>query len=318
MSSNNYGLNDSFSYHEFELDSSQFITLGSSSQTGLNWPVFSIAGKQPLKNIAALKIIEVQIPFSWYTLTSAMSATISNPSFVLYVDSGAGIGTGLVQLTPGNYDANTMAAHLQDRLNAAAVAAAAVYAGTPVTFTVTFNFVTQKFDISRAALPAYAYQFGFGTNPLLSPFQFLGFNPGLSGYFPTANTSSVNVAQISGPNFLYVNSNILGPLCNVFLPGQANSLSGNKGPQIAKIPVSVSPGGVIFWSDPDPQKWFDVENLGSLTRADFYLSIGNDPSVLDLNGLSFSIKLGILLWNEESRDYNMSGGTVFRKRSKFE
>lgn len=318
MSSNNYGLNDNFSYHEFELDSSQFITLGNSGISGLNYPVFSIAGKQPLKNIAAIKILEVQIPFSWYTLTSAMGATISNPSFVLYVDSGAGIGTGLVQLTPGNYDANTMAAHLQSRLNAAAVAAAAVYGGAAVTFTVAFNFVTQKFDISRAALPAYAYQFEFGTNPLTSPYQLLGFNPGLSGYFPTANTSSVNVAQISGPNYLYVNSNTLGPLCNVFLPGQSTTLSGNKGPQIAKIPVSVSPGGVIFWSDPDPQKWFDVENLNSLTRADFYLSIGTNPAVLDLNGLSFSLKLGVLLWNEDSRDYNLGSSMTMTKRSRFE
>lgn len=318
MSSNNYGLNDSFSYYEFELDSSQFVTVGNATATGLNWPVFAIAGTQPLKNVAAVKILEVQIPFSWYTLTDAMSATISNPSFVLYVDSGSGIGTGLVQLTPGNYDANTMAAHLQSRLNAAAVAAAAVYAGTPVTFTVTFNFVTQKFDISRAALPNYAYQFEFGSNPLTSPYQLLGFVPGLSGYYPTANTSSINVAQISGPNYLYVNSTILGPLCNVFLPrDDSNIVSGNKGPQIAKIPVSVSPGGVIFWSDPDPQKWFDVENLGSLTRADFYLSIGTDPQVLDLNGLSFSLKLGLLLWNEESRDY-AGGSATFRKKMKFE
>ena len=315
--SNNYGLNESFQYHEFELDSSQFITQGSGSISGLNWPVFAIAGKQPLKNVAAIKILEVQIPFSWYTLTSAMAATVSNPSFVLYVDSGAGIGTGLVQLTPGNYDANTMAAHLQSRLNAAAVAAAAVYGGAAVTFTVAFNFVTQKFDISRAALPNYSYQFEFGTNPLTSPFQLLGFLPGLSGYYPTANTSSTNVAQISGPNYLYINSNVLGPLCNVFLPGQVTTLSGNKGPQIAKIPVNVSPGGVIFWSDPDPQKWFDVENLGSLTRADFYLSIGTNPAVLDLNGLSFSLKLGILEWNEESRE-SSGGNMTFQKRGRYE
>lgn len=317
MSNYNFGLNENFTYHEFELDSSQALNPASSIATSLNWPMFQIAGKKPLQNIAAVKVLEVQIPFSWYTLTTDMNATVSNPSFVLFVDSGAGIGTGLVQLTAGNYDANTMAAHLQSRLNAAAVAAAAVYGGAAVTFTVSFNYVTQKFDISRAGVPAFAYQFQFGTNPLLSPFQILGFNPGLSGYFPTANTSSPNVAQLSGPNYLYVNSNTLGPLCNVFLPGQVGTLTGNKGPQIAKVPVNVSPGGVIFWSDPDTLKWFDVENLASLTRTDFYLSIGTNTGVLNLNGLPFSLKLGILLWNETITDSSGGSMVMSQKRPRF-
>jgi hypothetical protein len=313
----NYGLNNNFSYLEFELDSSQFQFAADGRNTGRNYPMFSIAGKQPLKNLAAVKILEVQIPYSWYTLTDAMGATVSNPSFVLYVDSGSGIGTGLVQLTPGNYDANTMAAHLQSRLNAAAVVAAAVYGGAPITFVVTFDFVTQKFVFSRNALPNFSYQFGFAGTPLTSPFEIFGFQNGLTGYFPTAISTSQFVAQLSGPNYLYVNSIALGNVCNVFLPGLNNSIQGNKGPQMCKVPVSVSPGGVIFWSDPDPQKWFDVENLASLTQVDFYLSLGTNPAVLDLNGLSFSLKLGVLLWNEEQRDYNMGGNTVMNmKRSR--
>ena len=71
---------------------------------------------------------------------------------------------------------------------------------------------------------------------------------------------------------------------------------GYAGPQMAKIPVNVGSGSVIFWQDPDPQKWFDVENLPILNQLDFYLTLGNTTTQipLQLNGLSFSLKLGVL------------------------
>ena len=122
--------------------------------------------------------------------------------------------------------------------------------------------------------------------------------------FPGGTTSSTgltlvspNVVLISGPNYLYVNSRTIGQLADLYLPqGAVNLGGGNAGPQMAKIPVNVVSGNVIFWQDPDPQKWFDVENLPLLNRVDFYLTLGNTTTQipLRLNGLSFSIKLGVL------------------------
>lgn len=71
----------------------------------------------------------------------------------------------------------------------------------------------------------------------------------------------------------------------------------------------------------DPQKYFDLENLSSLTEVDFYLSLGNDPTPIDLNGQPFSLKLA-LLQNEATR--NDTGGGSFlpgdrtAKRIKFQ
>ena len=84
---------------------------------------------------------------------------------------------------------------------------------------------------------------------------------------------------------------------DVYLPTGAFNLGGGKtGPQIAKIPVNTNPDGIIFWKDPDPQKWFKFRQLQSLSNFDFYLSLGNTTSQLplQLNGLGFSLKLGVL------------------------
>jgi hypothetical protein len=109
---------------------------------------------------------------------------------------------------------------------------------------------------------------------------------------------SPNAIMLSGPNYIYVNSQKMGTLFNVYLPqGAFNLGGGNAGPQVAKIPVNTNSGGVVFWQDPDPQKWFDVGDLDQLNDIDFYLTLGNTTTQtpLDLNGLSFSVKLGVLL-----------------------
>jgi hypothetical protein len=65
---------------------------------------------------------------------------------------------------------------------------------------------------------------------------------------------------------------------------------------MAKIPVNANTNGVIIWQDPDPQKWFKYDQLQTMNGFDFYLSLGNTTSQLplQLNGLSFSLKLGVL------------------------
>lgn len=74
---------------------------------------------------------------------------------------------------------------------------------------------------------------------------------------------------------------------------------------MAKIPVDVQPGGIIYWKDPgeiffflisDPQKWFDLENLPNLMQIDFFLTLGNTIGQLPLklNGQAFSLKMGVL------------------------
>jgi len=80
MGGNNYGLNDSLEYYEYEFDSSDTTNTMDSNYSTLDWPLFT-AGR-PLNRIAAIKILEVQIPFSWYL---ASNSKISGIKFMLEI-----------------------------------------------------------------------------------------------------------------------------------------------------------------------------------------------------------------------------------------
>jgi hypothetical protein len=55
------GFSPSYKYYEFELDSLDCVSGNSSVTAKTNWPLFKIGGKRPLQNIAAIKILEVQV-----------------------------------------------------------------------------------------------------------------------------------------------------------------------------------------------------------------------------------------------------------------
>jgi hypothetical protein len=291
MGGNNYGLNDSLKYYEYQLDSLDATSSNSTGVAKTDWPLFLLGGKQPLTNIAAFKILEVQIPFSWYVFNDQNTkVNANNTQWTLTETGGSNDGQALYpQLAIGNYaGGSALATALQAALN-----------GVSSNYLVQFDTQTQKFRFSTTKTLVSAFSFTFG-----APTNSGNFNPRLYIGFPGGTTTSVallmeapNVVLISGPNYVYVNSTAIGQLTNLYLPqGAVNLGGGNSGPQMAKIPVNISSGNVIFWQDPDPQKWFDVENLPLLNQIDFYLTLGNTTTQipLRLNGLSFSLKLAVL------------------------
>lgn len=294
MGGNNYGLNDSLKYYEFQLDSLDASGAYNNGYASTDWPQFLLGGKMPLSDVAAIKIIEAQIPFSWYVFTEKNTQQNGNGTqWTLYEYTDSTLTNTYYPLIPvGNYNGGTaFATVLQTALNNVSGANK---------WTVAFLGNTQKLSFTRAGTGGItSFKFGFG-----APTNSGNFNPRLYMGFPGGLTSSTgldmtspNAVLISGPNYVYVNSAQLGQLANLYLPiGAVNLGGGNAGPQMAKIPVSVTSGNVIFWQDPDPQKWFDTENLPLLNSIDFYLTLGNTTTQipLQLNGLSFSIKLAIL------------------------
>ena len=73
------------------------------------------------------------------------------------------------------------------------------------------------------------------------------------------------------------------------------------------------PGETIYWQDPDPQKWFNIENLPSLQILDFYLTLGTETNLLDLQGLPFSLKLGVLLTSSNQTDVGSGVESVTKR-----
>lgn len=288
----NFGLNDNYEYFEFALDSLDADSSYNGTSASTDWPSFTVAAKGPLQDVVAIKILEAQIPFSYYVFNSV------NQNF-LFTDDG--VTNGVVTIPVGNYTADALATVLTTGINA-------LVSGN--TYTVTYDSATSmKFTItSNSNTHIFTLSFGAGYNiPGVQP-NSGNKNPRLWIGFPPGDTVSTsiggkqtivapNVALVSGPGYLYVNSRKLGSDVDVFLPNGAFNLGGGKaGPQMAKIPVNCNKGGIIVWQDPDPQKWFKYDQLQTLNGFDFFLSLGNTTSQypLQLNGLGFSLKLGVL------------------------
>ena len=309
MGGNNYGLNDSLKYYEYQFDSLDATTSNASGVAKTDWPLFLLGGKQPLTNIAAFKILEVQIPFSWYVFNRENTLpNANNTQWTLIETGGSSSGVPLYPLIQiGNYSGG----------DALATALMAALNGVSSGYLVTFDSQLQRFVFvcNKAGVTSFSFTFGAPTNSGNN-------NPRLYIGFPGGTTTSIgnlivspNVVLISGPNYIYVNSAAIGQLTNLYLPQGAENLGGgNSGPQMAKIPVNVSSGNVIFWQDPDPQKWFDVENLPLLNQIDFYLTLGNTTTQipLKLNGLSFSLKLGVL--QNQFTHNDLGGGMAHQDR----
>ena len=290
MGGNNYGygLSDSLKYYEIELDSLDATNSATAGSAATDFPLFLLGGKTPLSSIAAIKILEVQIPFTWYVFNNENTDN-SSSNLARWTLTETGGGTYYPKLAVGNYaGGDALATALQTAINA-------VSSG----YTVTYSSQTQKltFTTNKGGVSNFSFTFGLSTNSGNKNIRlYTGFPGGVTNSAGLTLVSP-NVVLISGPNYLYVNSLAIGNLTNLYLPQGAENLGGgNSGPQMAKIPVNASSGETIFWQDPDPQKWFDIEGLTTLNQIDFFLTLGNTTTQipLRLNGLGFSLKLGVL------------------------
>jgi hypothetical protein len=94
---------------------------------------------------------------------------------------------------------------------------------------------------------------------------------------------------------MYLNSDTLGSIFQTYLPTTASEFSPSKGPQIARIPITGNPGDIVYYKDPCPEIWFDVQNLFKLQTFDLYFTLGSSPEKISFNGQNFSVKLGLLI-----------------------
>jgi len=299
--STNYGLNEYLEYTEYQLDSQDAI-IQLNGTSSLDWPNFQIPNPQQ-NTIAAIKVLEVSIPFSYYVINSG------NNTFLL---TDTIVTDATVTIPVGNYTSTTWIAALD---------AALLVASNTKTWTTTYSSLTGKTTTTSTVANTFTFTFPntattkFGvTDPRL----WIGFNAGANASVSNVMTSP-NVLSITGPQYLYVNSSSIGGLVECLLPSTSVAQSnGGYGPQIARIPVNVNPGGTIQWQDPDPLKWFDLENALVFTNIDIYLTMGNSSTKpLALNGLPFSIKLGVL-YNAASRGQieGYEGGRVVKRIKK--
>ncbi len=274
---NNWGLNDSYDLVELEMDSYDCVSSMNSDFTSLNWPNFVIGGSFPLASIAGLKVISAEIPFSWYVFTSR------NNTFLFNENGGAYTTLTIPQ---GNYSVADLLILIPGLMSAVSTQS--------TTYQAVIDVNTNKITYG-APTPGTmtSFSFSFNSNGLQSPARFLGFNSGV--ITSTAQQIvSPNVVQISGYNYLDICSLQWGQQTRTVLPEGA-SQEGNTGVQLARIPVNVNSGDIIYYNDPDPTKYFTIGDVNNMQYFDLFLTMGPDLVPLDLNGIGFNVKICLLL-----------------------
>jgi len=251
-----------YDYVELYCDSLGANQSNDSGALTTDWPRFYFTQKN--FRPAGLKIISANIPFVFDTITAdnnLITLVISAVEYPLYI-------------TPGTYTGPDLATELSTLLST--VSATAVV-WNPDTFRFAFTGVV---DFSLILPQVCAdIQLGFKTgtwnstsNILVSPFA----------------------AAPSGPSYLYLNSQTIGPVVHGHIQDGENRVN-----QLCRIPITVQKGGWIFYSDPNPEQFFDFLPQ-SFNVFDLYLTLGYDQATvpLSLKGLGFSVKIAILNYRE--------------------
>ena len=281
-----YGINQTFEYVEMLLDSSDAITSiaqsfeGSDSPTDqikYSWPLYYFTSRK--LNVAAFKVLQAEIPFVYDVINTANNTFIYTLNGTPYT----------ITIPSGTYTAPQLAAILQTLLDD-------INPG----FTVTFSTVTLRFTFTNPTADTWSLTFASRA----TPYSILGFLPATitSASGLSSEIVSPTVAQVSGPFYLYVNSSKVGSLVNCNLTD--GSRTAGVGPEVARIPVNVQYGSVIFYNDPCPEKFFDFFAGIQFNTFDFYLTAGSNQyqKPLDMKGTAWSLKIGLLCYREATAD----------------
>lgn len=289
-------LNTVYEYVELCLDSWDSTSAGGTTFEGtaspanqiqFSWPMYYFNSRKLV--VAGMKVISAEIPFVFDTVTTR------NNTFQFTL---AGVPTTLT-IPQGTYTGTTLATQLQTLIAAVSAGFLVTWSDTTLRFTFTFS----------GGLFTWGFIFPSGR---LSAFQLMGFLPGTTTtLFNNGAIISPTVASVTGPYYLYLNSRSLGPLVNFNL---ADGAATGAGPELCRIPISTNYGGVILYTDPDPEKYFDFFIGNQISAFDFYLTAGSDQyqKPLDMKGVPWSLKLGLLCYRDANTNLAKRPASMMR------
>lgn len=268
-------LRGEYDYYEIFFDGEQ-ASQGLNGYSRLDWPNFRLGF--PLQEVAQISVLEVNVPTSYYVFNSKNNTFIVTVAAVNYT----------VTIPVGNYDTTTIGPTLAAALNIAYGA---------VTWTVSYSSLLNKLVVSNSGPTAFTFTFGTSTDTgTTNPRLWLGYNAGSQSYTgAVANGTAPNCINLSGPNFVYVNSSKIGTFVDAYVP-VGPLFDGNIQPIMAKATINANSNSVSYYTDPSPERMWNLEHLYNLQEFDLYLTTPQNQ-VLELNGLTFSIKIGVMVRN---------------------
>jgi len=241
---------------------SKFVTISSKDLTSGNRSNFVVRFAAPLERISRIKIEQVMIPATWFTIMSGI-----NDKIYIYVATVLYTAT----LTEGVYTATSLNAEMQTQMNAAY---------TPDNnFTVTLSALTYKYTFTHSGTN---FQLTFATNTTATARKLLGFDEedttaGLS-------VEATNVYNLGHSENLYIISNTLG--INLCMVGNV------KNKIIFVTPANANFGTYITYIAGHENEWgINYRHGQSFHDCDFKLVFDDLTTEVPLNGNDWSITM---------------------------
>jgi len=231
---------------------------------------FSYELEQPISvpenQLILVSCIGATIPYTFYNIRQ----NVNNRIAVRLTESG--LITNL-DIPEGNYSSTALLLKVKELFDGAAFSE---------TINITYDRVSMKFSFTILGGGATAY---FDFTPVNNPYPInveLGFP--LTNNLITTNTLSPNVADVNGSiHGLYIRSDITS---NSIYDSESKSLSSI----LARIPIRVNFGGIIFWDTSD--------GIGHKAQVDtpiiktIRIRLTDDRNrLINLNGLNFSLTI---------------------------
>lgn len=202
------------------------------------------------KHRAYISVIDAVIPYSFYNVNYTNNILIYELNSIQYT----------VTITKANYNINTLMTFLRDSMDS--------------DFSITYSGATNKLTFEHSV-----YEFSF--LPTSTCFELIGFTENTHTSSSLVLTSDIGInlftirnVQISSPNFILNNINTSKP---------------NKSSIITSIPVNVSQGSIINYTNNNniQSLVYEITNISNL-----HLQIlDQDGDLLNLNGLHYSVNL---------------------------
>lgn len=227
-------------------------TVSASPSTNCN-----VVLSSPVANVVRIDVRQIEFPYSFYTFNS-LTNTFSFYDSVLRI----------VTIPQGNYTLSTISTELQTLMNA-------ISSG----YTVTYSYITSNITIANAT--SFIVK-GTGTAN-----NYLGFAN--TDTASATSISGVNVANLSGPNYLLLKSNALTASKNYSLIGSNSTSFKNV---LYKIQLVNGPGGMNILSD----GIFTINYGNTVTISTIDLLVTDSSNnQINLNGLDFSLTLELFI-----------------------
>lgn len=234
----------------------------------------------PANQVMLISLYNASIPYSFYNIRFNINDTID----FRVSNNGASPETSSIIIPPANYSAYSLGEKLKELFLTKSGGA------NPYTFTTEFIYDddTQKFNISvaSASTPNIKLELLFesGANIIKSSKIELGFDTDVSITIATS-VFSENCIDINGSiHGVYIRSNLTSK-------SVVDSQNGNLSNILARVPIRIQAGGVIFFNSRDSNHYSILSPL-EVNIIDIKLTDERNR-ILDLNGLHFQVGIKI-------------------------